>query len=326
MRLPRYWTTVIAAVVSLVAPNLCSAASSGPLVRVATWKMQAARMAPAVAVAGNHLYIFGGGAGGAPVYQSERIDLTTGKSELLSPKFIGRRFHNALEYQGKIYLFGGSKFSGDPTKLVIEIFDPATGQLTEGRNMPHIRSGMTAVLLGDTALFFGGRKFVRSGVASQTNEGSAYEFAAEKWSAAPAMPTPRENAAGAVVSGYFIVTGGASASGKLDDVEMFVPAEWGWKRLPPLSTPTSNHAMAYLGNWLFLFGDREDPEQVLAYDLRTKKSSAVKVDFLPARNAAAIRVGDRIYVVGGESSAERGRGSERDEVQVFALNPDYRAP
>ncbi len=82
--------------------------------------------------------------------------------------------------------------------------------------------------------------------------------------------------------------------------------------------------MAYLGNWLFLFGDREDPAQVLAYDLRTRKSTSVKVDFLPARNAVAVRAGDRIYVVGGESTAERSRGSERDDVQVFELNPAYR--
>jgi N-acetylneuraminic acid mutarotase len=322
MRLPRP-SQVAVAILLLLSPFAALAANE-PLIRVATWKLQAARMAPAVAVHGNHLYIFGGGAGGAPVYQAERVDLTTGKAELLGPKFIGRRFHNALEYGEKIYLFGGSKFSGDPTRLVIEVYDPVAGTLTEGRNMPHIRSGMSAVLVGDTALFFGGRKFVRSGVSSQTNEGSAYSFASDGWSAAPAMPTPRENAGSAVVSSYFIVAGGSSSSGKLTEVEMFVPAEWGWKRLPPLSTPTSNHAMAQLGNWLFLFGDREDPSQVLAYDLRTRKTTSVKVDFLPARNAAAVRVGDRIYVVGGESSAERGRGSERDEVQVFELNPAYR--
>ncbi len=322
MRLPRP-SQVAVAILLLLSP-LAALAANTPVVRVATWKLQAARMSPAVAVHGNFLYVFGGGAGGAPVYQAERVDLTTGKSELLGPKFIGRRFHNALEYGGTIYLFGGSKFSGDPTKLVIEIYDPATGQLTEGRNMPHIRSGMSAVVMGDTALFFGGRKFVRSGVFSQTNEGSAYTFGTDSWAAAPAMPTPRENAGSAVVSGFFVVAGGSSSSGKLTEVEMFVPAEWGWKRLPPLSSPTSNHAMVYLGNWLFLFGDREDPAQVLAYDLRTRKSASVKVDFLPARNAVAVRAGDRIYVVGGESTAERSRGSERDDVQVFELNPAYR--
>lgn len=312
--------------------------SEGPLEKVADWKMHHARLGAAAAVLGDHLYVFGGSGGAAPIHQAERVDLRTGQSELLTARFLARRFHQVVEHEGKFWILGGQSYGRGDTmhEPAVEIYDPATNTVTRADDWPDPRGRAGAVKLGTDVLVIGGSRHVRSGAYTQTNTVQILDLTTGTWREGPPMPTPRE--APAVLVGQFaLVAGGYSRGNKHDAVEMFVPAEQGWKKLPKLGRTISAHSAAVLGRWLFLFGDFDDGSTVLAYELPTRQTTRIKPGFVETRQTTAITVGDRIYVIGGSAldtgyagglgslrenrNFARVSGTERDLIQVFALRP-----
>ncbi|MBI5422548.1 MAG: hypothetical protein HZA32_00580 [Opitutae bacterium] len=319
-----------------------AADSKSPLVKVADIPMQRARVGAAIAPLGDYLYIFGGSGGGAPIYDAERLDLRTGKTEKIDGTFLARRYHGAFEYQGKFYLVGGDGYAlpGRSHEDNVEVYDPATGKVSLIEKMPRPRARFGVVKIGNEAWLVGGTKHKEGRSYSQTNEVEIFDLAKLEWRKGPPMPTPRD--APVVVVGAFAVVAGGYASGTtLDEVEMWVPTEQVWKHLPKLGQPVSSHSAAFLGRWLFLFGSHDVGDQVLAYELSTRKTTKISPGFLNTRRSIAITLGDRIYVVGGEAVdtgpaggrngghvANSGNttyaGSERATIQVFELNPDYK--
>jgi len=305
-----------------------------PLVKVAEYHMTFARRGAALAASGDYLYIFGGN-GGAPIYQAERLNVRTGKMELLPAKFRQRVFHSAVEHNGKFHLFGGWGRSrpNQPQEQSIEIYDPETNEVTVSGDAPNPRVAAGVVKMGQQVLVVGGVRQNKAGALTQTNTAEIYDLNTGAWSEGPAMPTIR--AAPAVAVGQFILVPGGYVSGtQLKTVEMFVPQEQGWKKLPDLSTSVKSHSAAFLGRWLFLFGDERETDQILAYELKPRKTLRLKPGTSHMRYSAALTHGDRIYVVGGaaaDSFANNGAllfdnrvGGETDLIQVFELNPDYK--
>ncbi len=136
------------------------------------------------------------------------------------------------------------------------------------------------------------------------------------------MPIPAE-ASAAVVDGFIVVAGGYDGYRSYDDVMVFSPAFKGWRRLAPLHQTSSAHAMIYLGQHLFLFGSYERPHELIAYDLKRKTSEAFTLGYDMARHAAAVVLGEKIYVVGGKAFAE---SAPDDYVQVFELTKKLPPP
>lgn len=304
-----------------------------PLVKVAEYHMHLARRGAAVAALGDYLYIFGG-YGGATIYQAERLNVVTGQVELLPAKFQQRVFHSAVEHNGKFHLFGGwgRPRPAQPHEETVEIYDPATNEVTVAGKAPNPRAAAGMVKMGHQVLVVGGVRANKAGTYSQTNLAEIYDLNTGTWSDGPAMPTVR--AAPAVAVGQFILVPGGYVSGTaLKTVEIFVPSEQGWKKLPDLGVGVQSHSAAFLGQWVFLFGDQRETDQMVAYELKTRKTLRLKPGTAHMRYSAAITHGDRIYVVGGaaaDSFANNGKllfdnrvGGETDLIQVFALNPDY---
>jgi N-acetylneuraminic acid mutarotase len=328
----------IAAIALIVLPLGAMAAdkpdTSDPLIKVAEYHMKLARRGPAIAASGDYLYIFGG-FGGSTIYQAERLNIQTGQVELLPAKFLQRVFHNAVEHEGKFHIFGGlgRPRPREPIEKSIEIYDPATNEVVLNGEAPTPRIAAGVVKMGHQALVVGGVRHDQNGSTTQTNAAEIYDLNTRTWSDAPAMPTVR--AAPAVAVGqYILVPGGYVTRTKLKTVEMFVPQEGGWKKLPDLSMGAQAHSAAFLGQWLFLFGDNQETDRIIAYELSTRKTTRLKPGTAHMRYSAAITHGDRIYVVGGtgeDESVSNGKilydfrvGMESDLIQVFALNPDYK--
>lgn len=310
-------------------------AAEGPLVKVADYKMHHARVGAAAAVLGDHLYIFGGSGGSSPIHQAERIDLRTGQSELLSARFVARRHHVVAEHEGKFWIVGGQSYSkpGSMHEAAVEIYDPATNTVSRVPDNPDPRGKAGSVKLGHELHIIGGSRHAKSGAYSQTNTTRILNLNTGAWREGLPMPTPRE-APAVQVGAFILVAGGYSRGNRHDAVEMFVPAEQVWKKLPNLARPISAHGAAVLGRWLFLFGDFNDSRVVLSYDLPTRKTTRIDPDFVATQFTTAVTAGDRIYLVGGQAqdfgraggtsarNAAQSGGSERDIVQVFALRPD----
>lgn len=293
-----------------------------PLVKVGEFHLKYARQGAAVAVLGDCLYVFGGNARGA-VTNVERFNTRTAQLDQLSDQLLPRRYHSVLEHEGKFYLFGGEGYGlpGNPLEHAVEIYDPATDHVTHSTAMELPRSGMAAAKLGNKAYFCGGSK-LKGHNRAQTNDTDIFDFATTQWSTGLPMPTPRESKA-VVVGDFLLVPGGNRNSIATPNVEMFVPKENVWKALPPLSRPTSAHSLVFLGDSLFLFGDYDDLDSIMTYNLRTRQSVKFNPGFKGARHTSAVVCGDRIYVIGGNLTTES--GDELDLIQVFAANPEYKA-
>ncbi|AOS45773.1 N-acetylneuraminate epimerase [Lacunisphaera limnophila] len=287
------------------------------LVKVGELQLIDARQGAACVALGDFIYVFGGSAGGA-ITHAERIDTRTNQVERLPGKFVPRRYHNALTHAGKIYLFGGQGYGlpGDPYERAVEIYDPATGAITQGPAMSRPRSSMAAGVHGGQAYLIGGSK-KKGNTRAQTGEVDVFDFATSRWSQGVPMPLPRESMA-VVVGDLILVPGGYRSPQGQPEVLMFVPPERTWKTLPPLDRSISAHSTVFLGEHLFLFGDFHDLDSVLAYNLRTRESALLHPGFTGARHTTATVCNNRIYVIGGNRNTET--GDELPLVQVFALS------
>jgi N-acetylneuraminic acid mutarotase len=287
-----------------------------------------ARQGAAAASLGDYIYIFGGSGGSAPIYQAERLDVRTGEVQLLTPHFLPRRFHSVVEHQGRFLLLGGQGYAlpGGVLEDTIEVYDPGTNTVERIGRMPDPRQNAAVVRLDGDVLVIGGGRRRPNGSYTQTNDVQVMDLNTGRWRTGPTMPTPRESTA-AVVGRFVIVPGGYASRNSLKTVEMYVPEEKAWKRLPDLEYPASAHATALLGRWLFLFGDFNVSEQVLAYELPSRRTQRIKPGFIEARRCTALTHGDRIYVIGGSARHSMNpAGTERDLIQVFTLNPDRVSP
>src|SRR6185436_619582 len=134
--------------------------------------------------------------------------------------------------------------------------------------------------LGDKAYLIGGKKQDDRKIV-HTGEMDIYDFRANTWSKGPAMPTGRESQA-AVVTGLIVVPAGFRGKARTGEVSLFVPKENAWKSLPPVTPAVSAHSIAPLDRWLFLFGDYDNFDSVLAYDLKARTTTKVAANFTGA--------------------------------------------
>lgn len=290
------------------------------LKKVGEFHLLSPRMGAAVVARDNYVYVIGGSAGSA-VADIERFDVRTHQIVRVTDKLLARRYHNAVEYDGRIYIFGGEGFVL-PTEAYesrVEIFDCATGKLTEGAQMPVARGHMAAAKLGSKVYLAGGSKVVeKSGIGlAQTADCDIYDLVSGAWSKGPPLPTPRE-ASGVAVGDFMIVLGGFRAKRSTDQIEVLDPRPNTWRTLPALSRSISANSAAFLDRYVFLFGDYGKLGSVVAYELKTRATIEVQTEFTGVRHSAATVLQNLIYVVGGTTMDSNG---ESDLIQVFALNP-----
>jgi hypothetical protein len=278
-----------------------------------------ARLGAAAITVGDAIYIIGGSATGATA-DIERFDLRTQKVERITNQILPRRYHSVVEYDGRIYIFGGQGFGSRAERFeaVVEIFDPATRTLSQGTKMPAPRAHMAGARLGAMVCLAGGTKMKNESEVVHSNELDFYDLKTNTWTKGPPMPTTRESQ-GLAVGNFLIVPGGFRGSSRLAEVEMFVPQELAWKALPSLSRKVSGNSLGQLGSYLFLMGDYSDMQSVLAYDLSTRKTFELKVpEFKGARHTTAAVAGGSLYVIGGTLSDG---DAALDLIQVFTLAP-----
>ncbi|HEX9951794.1 MAG TPA: kelch repeat-containing protein, partial [Rubricoccaceae bacterium] len=142
--------------------------------------------------------------------------------------------------------------------------------------------------------------------------------AAQAWQPAPAMATPRADAAWAVAGGRLFVFGGRQAGGAfLRSVEVFDPAT-GWSALPPMARPRADARAVVLDGDLYVLGGRDSDgalDEVEVFDTSEGRwRSAPNLDEARIGQGAGVVAG-QIFALGGGGrnggllrSAERFRG------------------
>jgi N-acetylneuraminic acid mutarotase len=159
----------------------------------------------------------------------------------------------SVVFEDKIYIISGGNESGpdyNPTKLV-QIFDPATNQWTNGTSVP--TGIISARACATTGMFAPKRIYVIGGATTSyarwetynvINLTQIYDPETDTWTTGAPMLTPREDFGLAVVNDEIYAIGGVKEEKYLAVNEKYTPADFipefpSWTILPLVLTATT---------------------------------------------------------------------------------------
>jgi len=216
----------------------------------------------------------------------------------------------AAEYDGKLYVIGGSFGSENNRSNKLYVFDPVSNKWTQGKPMPTARSALTAAFIDGILYAIGGQDF--TGVPVNTSE--AYDPKTDTWTSKAPMPTPRHHLTSAVVDGKLYVIGGRTGYSNssshyvnLNTNEMYDPVSDSWTSKAPMPSNRSGlAATASADGNIYVFGG-EDATSVMTfdnnekYDPKTDKWTSEAPMPTARHGLAAVfdNMSKRIYVIGG---------------------------
>ncbi|MBD2502153.1 Kelch repeat-containing protein [Anabaena azotica] len=214
-----------------------------------------------------------------------------------------------VEYNGKLYIFGGSTqpFSGAVTNSAV--FDPTTSTWTSIAPMTTGRGGATAGVLNDHIYVVGGLDAGGASLASV----EVYNIATNTWNTATPMATPRDNPGSAVVAGKLYIFGGrtreangTTVNGTLATVEIYDPTTNSWSagaQMPTgrraMSVGTLNNRIQVIGGEITntggVFSQNEE------YNPTTNSWRTLTPAKTPRHGAATATINNVIYIAGGHA-------------------------
>jgi hypothetical protein len=211
-----------------------------------------------------------------------------------------------VEYNGKIYLFGGSTGSGigaaEGTKSkATYVYDPSTDTWTQKSNMPSERSAVRAAVLNDKIYVVGGYNGLNGTTLAMTKTLQIYDPIADTWTTGTDMVTARAWAAVTAIDGKVYVFGGASAPGTyLKSVEAYDPVtnKWTAKSSIPKEIPQGVVAQVYGDIYLA----NNVTSDFWKYDYVTDTYQAKANWPQTAGDAGAVTVNNKLYILGRNSS------------------------
>lgn len=144
-----------------------------------------------------------------------------------------------------------------------------------------------------------------------------YDPAADSWSEGPQLPSPRSTVATAVIGNRGFVIGGIGPNRLLlDDTLSLDSGSSTWRARSRLPAPRYQACAVAVDGRLFLMGggdfvmtDAAKGRELLEYSLETDRWIRRAPMPVPMRNAGAVALAGKIYVVGGHSFDNRQGGS-----------------
>ena len=244
-------------------------------------------------------YVLGGYSDMGFANSIERFAVGSKATETLSYSIRPRRFVSGITHDGKIYLIGGvvrsPDYNGTMTTDLFEEFDPLTGVVRSLPNVPLAvsRTGVAAV---NNRLYVIGGKGNEEG--ARVNSVQVFDFETETWGRGADMPGPREGQAFAAGDKIY-VPGGYDGNNALRDFLVYDPIEDSWSELPKLPMKTSAFHGIALDGQLYIFGDYEEHDRTVVFDMNRQEWARLDVGYRPARHAALSQLDDSMFVVGG---------------------------
>lgn len=184
--------------------------------------MPSGRWAPAAAVASGRIYV-GGGLGPSPRTIFE-YDPDGDAWRTLPGVLLTARDHlGAAEVGGKVYFVGGRV--GAQNLDVVEELDPALPSLAERARMPTARGGLGVAALSGRVYALGGETFTLPLPGGVYPHVEVYDPAANGWTRATDMKTPRHGLGVVAAGGVLYAIGGGTSAGLGPSavVEAFTP-------------------------------------------------------------------------------------------------------
>lgn len=251
------------------------------ITRIGTLPQATARIA-AVAV-GNHIVALGGLVGGS---SSTQI-LAGPPSHLVDVGGLPVATHDdaAVVLGESVYLLGGGQATS--SDAIVRVM--AAGRARRIGSLGEPLSDLGAATIGNTAYIAGGYTGAKYATGILAFRGRTPRLVAR-------LPVGLRYAGVAALNGKLYVAGGATTSGWSDAVYSFDPRTRDVRRVATLPSPVAHEPLAALDGSLYLIGESI---------LRISPGDGVSVaGHLAAQlqNAAAVTLGNAIYVLGGDGT------------------------
>jgi hypothetical protein len=256
------------------------------------------------------LYLIGGETAEGVTGRVDRLDLKTRRWETVTDALIPRKHHAAVVVGDEIFVIGGRGDRGAVAE--VEVLDTTTGEIWDAPPLPTPRWFVSAAL-------YRGEIFVAGGTQGWGGRKATVEVLDPRrgeWFVDQPLSVARDTKL-VVVGKELLALGGFAGDGEVAlDIERYARGDW--QLIGNMPTALSAFAPAVSGQRIFLLGDFVDTGSALALDrLPLARGGFQKADvrgFQAARHAAAVSVGDRVFVVGGEDA----RGKKLDTVQMLS--------
>lgn len=210
--------------------------------------IRTARMRPAVAVAGDDVYVVGGEVGRAPsgevlIYDPQRDAWREAASKPTPVMNAG-----AAVIGDVLYVPGGATADSQATDRV-EALNLTTGEWKVVPPLPRPLAGHAVVAFGDRLYVVGGRTL--GGLNGAT---FAFDAKSGRWTSLAPMPTPRSQLGAAVVNGRIYAVGGYDGRREYATCEYFQIATGEWFACAPMTIPRGGLGLAQVGSALYAVG------------------------------------------------------------------------
>lgn len=262
-------------------------------------RLQTERFGMPAVESGGVLYVLGGHSDGGLVGAIERLTEDAEATDILPWAMAPRRYHVAAARNGRIYVAGGLRLDGGgapvaPASAVFEEFDPQTGGIRRLPDLPIPVCRPGAAILGDRLYLVGGAE--ASGRRSSAVH--IFDFETETWSRGADLPVAREGHVFAH-NGLLYAPGGFDGIHAMTDFQVYDPATDAWRALPDLPVKASAFQGVVVDDALYLFGDYDELDRSVVYDFNAETWGQIQIGYKPARHAAAARLGDHVFILGG---------------------------
>jgi N-acetylneuraminic acid mutarotase len=268
-----------------------------------------ARAAHAVVSTGDALVALGGtGAGGRPVLDVERFDGTRWQTETVLPG-RGLNAPAAAVVGRRVYVIGGFDMASNVPTDRVSVYDLDTHRWSEATPLPAPRGGHAAAVLEGRIHVIGGGNSV-----STIADHNAFDPLTGQWVSLAPLPRSEGSPAALAHDGKLYAIGGRSGPSDFGDVYLYDPATDTWTEGPPIEPRGTAGAAESCGTILLFGGESQALGKSLASVLRLDAWPSRWQTITPmptARNfARAARLGDSIYVVGGDVDAGNSHGAQ----------------
>lgn len=202
-----------------------------------------------------------------------------------------------------------------------------SGPWSIGPRLDQARAGLSATVLDGRVYAAGG-----AGLASPRDALEVYDPETRSWRVLKPLPVGLERFGMAVLDERIWVAGGYSSEGgaePIDSVWSYDPATDAWSGETALPGPKASLSLVALSGSLYALGGEDGAPGLFVYDAASESWNAAEApEEINRRGAAAVVVGDEIWLVGG---ARDGQATARVDVyhtlsQTWRRGPDLPEP
>ena len=247
------------------------------------------------------------GAGNFDVSNSDRLliyDVATDSWSQGPDMLQGNHHAGVAAVGGRLFVIGGTD-----TESLVQIFNPESGDWTQGQSMPTSRTAPAVVVLDEKIHVLGGAGSINQSDGKTTHE--VYDPATDSWESQAPLLEPTEHVGGAAVGKKIYVVGGRLNLANIVTTQIYDSASDTWSLGANLPMGASGAAVVAFRNQIYVFGGEDIPRSevsaaVQRYDPTIDAWTLLEDMPLALHGVPGTTIGDSIYIVGGGPIASSG--------------------